>query len=210
MTSSPALLDIVPEYRSRNPLVRWLFLERLEVALRLGRLDGGTPLRLADVGCGEGLFLRRLREAYPQHAATGVDHNEHVASLDVPGARVLRADITRPGQLPAAFDRVFCLDVLEHIRDLSGPLSQIRESLSAGGILVISAPAENLFHKTCRFLIKGTFSEVEGPCSSPHYHRAATLARDIPAAGFELLEAVSLPLPGPFALLNLYAFRRTA
>jgi hypothetical protein len=36
------------------------------------------------------------------------------------------------------------------------------------------------------------------------------LARDIPAAGFERLEAVSLPLPGPLALLTLYAFRKTA
>src|SRR2546430_8395845 len=34
------------------------------------------------------------------------------------------------------------------------PLALIRKALVPDGLLVISAPAENAFHKTCRFLIK--------------------------------------------------------
>lgn len=209
MKNYPALLDIVPEYRSRNPVVRWIFHERLNVALRLGRLEGSKSLRLADIGCGEGLFLKRLREAHPNHHVTGIDHNKNVAVLNVPGVRILQADLTAPESLAArSFDRVFCLDVIEHIRDLAVPLRALRDSLDDDGILVISAPTENLFHKCCRFLIKGTFSELEGPCSSPHYHRADTLATDITASGFELIEAVCLPLPAPLSLLKLFSFRK--
>lgn len=210
-TDFPELLDIVPEYRSRNPLVRWLFLERLAVAERLGRLGEGKNLRLADLGCGEGIFAKRLAENHPAHSVTAVDHNDNVRRLQIPRVSVLQADLTRPGAIPPkSFDRIFCLDVLEHIYDLSGPLRLIRESLADDGMLIISAPSENVFHKSCRFLIKGTFSEKEGPASSPHFHRAATLARDIPAAGFELVDSVYLPLPGPLALLILHSFRKKA
>jgi 2-polyprenyl-3-methyl-5-hydroxy-6-metoxy-1,4-benzoquinol methylase len=209
MSDFPELAEIVPEYHSRNPLVRWLFHERLEVALRLARLDEKDGLRVLDLGCGEGLTLRRLREAYPRHLLTGMDHNPNVKNLSIEGATVVQGDLTKAGALaPKSFDRILCLDVLEHIEDLRGPLAAIRAGLAPGGLLTISAPAENVFHKTCRFLIKGTFSEKEGPASSPHYHRAKTLARDIPAAGFRLLDSASLPLPGPLSLIGLYVFRK--
>jgi SAM-dependent methyltransferase len=203
----PQPSEIVPEYRSRNPAVRWLFHKRLDVALRLGRLEG--RLRVADLGCGEGLFLKRLRDASPELVLVGIDHNPNAAALTIPGAAVRQGDLTSPQTLaPGSFDRIFCLDVLEHIEDLTGPLALIRGALAPQGLLVISAPSENVFHKTCRFLIKGTFSEVAGPASSPHYHRAATLRRDIAAAGFEILEDAALPLPGPLSLLRLTSFRK--
>ena len=209
MEKFPDLSEIVPEYRSANPAVRWLFLKRLDVALDLARLDESGPLRVADLGCGEGMTLRLLRERFPRHEITGIDHNPNVAALAVPGVAVRAGDLNDPALLaPGSFDRILCLDVLEHIENFDAPLASIRRALAPGGLLVISAPAENLFHKTSRFLLKGTFSEKAGPASSPHYHRAATLRRDIAAAGFEELSSVSLPLPGPLALIVLAAFRR--
>ncbi len=210
MAKTPSTLeDIVPEYRSGNPLVRWLFLKRLEVAERLARLDEPGALTLLDAGCGEGLLLKRLKAGWPRHAVEGMDHRPEVTSLDIPGVTLFAADLTKPGALPAArYDRLFALDVLEHLKDLAAPLAVLRAALKPGGLLVVSAPTENLLHKSCRFLIKGTFSEQEGPCSSPHYHRAATLAPAIAAAGFEPVESVSLPLPGPLALNRLFSFRR--
>lgn len=209
MERYPGLSEIVPEYRSRNPLVRWIFLRRLELALALARLDEPESLRILDLGCGEGLLMRRLREIHPRHSVTGVDHNPNVAAIELPGVKVVRGDLLRPESLPLGpFERIFCLDVLEHIEDLELPLRLVRGALSPDGLLVVSAPSENLFHKVCRFLIKGTFSEKEGPASSPHHHRADTLRRDIAAAGFELLEWSSLPLPGPLALIQVFAFKR--
>lgn len=205
----PELSEIVPEYRSANPLVRWLFHERLERAFRFAGLDGPQALKILDLGCGEGLSLKMVRERWPRHELTGMDHNPNLGKIKIPGTELKSADLTSPGALPPAkFDRILCLDVLEHIRELSVPLSSIHGSLKPSGLLVVSAPAENVFHKTCRFLIKGTFSEKAGPCSSPHYHRAATLRRDIAAAGFEPVAASALPLPGPLALIWVCSFRK--
>lgn len=207
----PAPSDIVPEYGSRNPAVRWLFHRRLEVAARLGELGGERPLRVLDLGCGAGVFLRLLRERFARHSLEGLDYNPQAAAVSVPGVSIREGDLSKPGLLPAgAYDRIFCLDVLEHLRDLSTPLASIREGLAPGGLLVVSAPSENAFHKLCRFLIKGTFSEIEGPASSPHFHRAASLRESIAAAGFQPLERVCLPAGGPLTLLELQAFRKRA
>jgi trans-aconitate methyltransferase len=211
MADFPPIEGIVPEYRSGNPLVRWLFLKRLDVALEFARLEEPRALDVVDLGCGEGRTLRLLRERHPRHRIVGIDHNPNVAkTLSIPGVDVRHGDLYEPGLLPAASqDRILCLDVLEHLQDLDKPLAAIRAALRPGGLLVISAPAENVFHKTCRFLIKGSFSEKEGPASSPHYHRASTLRPAIAAAGFTEVAARSLPLPGPLALIVLAAFRRT-
>lgn len=203
------LSEIVPEYESRNPLVRWIFLERLQICLRLARLDGPAPLKLLDLGCGEGRMLRLLREADPRHEVTGMDHNPNVLSISIPGVKMGQADITDPGSLPAeAFDRIFCLDMLEHLKQVSGPIATLKKALKPGGLLILSAPSENAFHKFCRLLLKGKLSKAEGSDHSPHYHDAATLERDILAAGFTCVGRGALPLPGPLALLKLYAFRK--
>ncbi len=155
------------------------------------------------------MALRKIQERWPRHELTGMDHNPNLDKIKISGTELKNADLTKSGALPReAFERILCLDVLEHIQDLKVPLESIRSSLKPSGLLVISAPAENVFHKTCRFLIKGTFSEKAGPCSSPHYHRAATLRRDIAAAGFSPVAACALPLPGPLALIWVCSFRK--
>ncbi|MBI5882919.1 MAG: methyltransferase domain-containing protein [Elusimicrobia bacterium] len=203
------LTDIVPEYRSRNPVVRWLFWKRIEWALDLAALDAGVPLDVMDLGCGEGALLGKLSKARSPHRLKGMDSHPAVTSLRIPGVEITRGDLTKPGSLPsAAFDRVFCLDVLEHIEFLAEPLGSIRGALRPGGLLVITAPTESLFHKTCRFVLKGTFSEAEGPAAGRHYHHASTLAEAVSSAGFLCLEARSLPLAGPLALIRVMSFRR--
>lgn len=203
------LSEIVPEYESRNPLVRWIFLERLEICARLARLDGPAPLKLLDLGCGEGRMLRLLRAADARHEVTGMDHNPNVLKIDIPGVKMGQADVTDPSSLPAeAFDRIFCLDMLEHLKEVAGPIATLKKALKRGGLLILSAPSENTFHKFCRLLLKGKLSKSEGSDHSPHYHDGATLERDILAAGFTCVWRGSLPLPGPLALLKLYAFRK--
>ncbi|MBI5624983.1 MAG: class I SAM-dependent methyltransferase [Elusimicrobia bacterium] len=208
MTGPETLRDIVPEYRSGNPAVRWLFWKRVEWAVDMARL-GERPLDILDLGCGEGALLKALAASRPGHRLQGMDRHPGVAGLKIAGASIRQGDLTEPGALPAgAFDRVFCLDVLEHVEALEGPLGAIREALRPGGLLVLTAPTENVFHKTCRFILKGTFSEAEGPAAGRHYHKADTLARDVSSAGLELLDARSLPLPGPLALIRVMSFLR--
>lgn len=203
------LSEIVPEYESKNPLVRWIFLERLEICARLARLDSPAPLKIADIGCGEGRMLRLLRGKDPRHEITGMDYNANVLSIRIPGVTMRVADMTDPAAIPAdAFDRVFCLDMLEHLKDVTGPIQTLRRALKPGGLLIVSAPAENAFHQFCRLLLKGKLTKSEGSDHSPHYHNGDSLERDILAAGFSPAGKSALPLPGPLALLKLYGFRK--
>ena len=104
-TAFPAPDGIVPEYRSRNPLVRWLFHQRLDIAMRLARLQG-EPLHVLDIGCGEGLLLRKLHERYPAHDLTGIDHNPLVAAQEIPGLQGVAMDALRLVEDPDLFGSV--------------------------------------------------------------------------------------------------------
>ena len=57
------LAQIIPEYHSRSPVVRWLFEKRVKIAA--ARVSEVAPRRLIDVGCGEGSFLFRYLKRIP-------------------------------------------------------------------------------------------------------------------------------------------------
>ncbi|HEX4048341.1 MAG TPA: class I SAM-dependent methyltransferase [Elusimicrobiota bacterium] len=198
--------EIVPEYRSRNPAVRWLFTERLRVALELGALEG-EALDVLDLGCGEGAFLSLTRERYPRHRYAGWDVHPDLANVRIPGVELAVVNVLGSAPLPARrFDRVFCLDVLEHFKELSVPLARIRGLLKPGGLLVLSEPTESWLYKAGRLVVKGTLSAHEGPAAGPHYHDAAGVHREVLRAGFECTAVRPIP-PRPFDLFHLTRYK---
>lgn len=206
MIHYPALEDIVPEYHSRNWIVRRLFESRLEEALKLGKLNTKESLEILDIGCGEGRLLRILRNSYSRHIITGMDHNPNVNSIKIQEVTVKQLDLTIEPLPENKFNRIFCLDVLEHIKDLKLPLQSISGALCSHGLLIISVPTENFFQKVCRFMIKGTFSSLSGPSSGPHYYNARTLFRNVVNSGLEPIDETCLPAAGCLALIRLFSF----
>lgn len=207
MRDPEKLVDIVPEYHSRNPLVRALFRRRLEIALRLGALDGSERLEVLDLGCGEGAFLFDAQKRFPRHAYTGWDVHPGLDALRAPGLEFARVDISKPAGIPArAFDRVFCLDVLEHFERLDGVLASIKGLLRPGGLLVLSEPTESPLYRLGRLAVKGTLSSQEGPAAGPHYHDARGVHREVLKAGFDCAELRKIPF-APFDLFHLTSYR---
>lgn len=105
--------------------------------------DRDAPLRVLELGCGEGLVATSLLHRLPQATMLGVD------IADDPG-RNFTGDRTRAtfrsctvGQLVAddtpAFDLVVVSDVLHHIpdADLRGVVSDVVSLLAPGGLLAI-------------------------------------------------------------------------
>src|SRR5215210_6875504 len=113
-------------------------------ALLLGDLRPGE--RVLDLGCGAGRFVAALRAAGAD--AVGVELAEGAlerARRNVPGAD-LRA-VADDGAIPLedqSVDLVWCSEVLEHVPDTAGLLSEIRRVLRTGGRLLATTPSHDL------------------------------------------------------------------
>jgi SAM-dependent methyltransferase len=113
-------------------------------AVRLAKIK--TTDTVLNVGCFNGLleryFLNGKCAAY-----FGVDANEEAvqyASKHSPGGRF---KVAYAESLPFAdntFDKVFCLDTLEHVNDEKKSLREIWRVLKPGGTLIISVPHDFL------------------------------------------------------------------
>jgi 2-polyprenyl-3-methyl-5-hydroxy-6-metoxy-1,4-benzoquinol methylase len=204
------LANIVPEYQSKNPIVQWLFHKRLKTAQAYVRAL--KPNTLLDAGCGDGSFVRLMAHdsTLPDLAITGFDINTRITSLsaEFPKYSFVVGSMNKTDFADESFDVVVTLDVLEHFEHAHVPISELRRVIKKGGHLITSEPVESVFYKTLRFLIKGTFSEVEGPGSSPHYHNARGIDRIVRECGFARVESKKLPVPMPFDLFHINLYKR--
>jgi SAM-dependent methyltransferase len=113
-------------------------------ALLLGEARAGE--RVLDLGCGAGRFVAALAEAGAE--PVGVELAEAAlerARANVPDAdlRLLDADGSIPLQ-HASIDLVWCSEVLEHVPDTAGLLSEVRRVLRTGGRLLVTTPSHDL------------------------------------------------------------------
>lgn len=103
-----------------------------------------TARRLLDLGCGTGFFLAELEEQHPGSVGLDISHEMlKVSEQYIPGARLVTADAENLPFRPGVFDVVFCKGSLHHTRDHIGFLSNCRESLGTGGVLVMSEPCND-------------------------------------------------------------------
>ena len=102
--------------------------------------------RVLDLGCGAGRFVAALQDAGTD--AVGVELAEAAlerARRNVPGAE-LHA-LGPDGAIPladASVDLVWCSEVLEHVPDTAGLLSEARRVLRTGGRLLVTTPSHDL------------------------------------------------------------------
>jgi SAM-dependent methyltransferase len=106
----------------------------------------GAPAgrRVADIGCGTGELLRELTATWPGADLVGVDFAAsrlRTAAAAAPPVTLVDADLG--GALPfadAAFDTIFCTEVLEHLKDPVRCLRELRRVLTPDGRLALSVP----------------------------------------------------------------------
>ena len=100
--------------------------------------------RVLDLGCGAGRFVAALAEAGAD--PVGVELAEGAlerARRNVPGAdfRLMGDGIPLED---SSIDLVWCSEVLEHVPDTAGLLSEIRRVLRTGGRLLLTTPSHDL------------------------------------------------------------------
>ncbi len=106
---------------------------------RVGGARAGA-LRILDYGCGTG----GNTTGYGQFGSvTGVEPDPHAVRLAQArgGGSYCRADGVRLPFRDGTFDVVIASDVLEHIKDDSGAMTEMARVLRPGGSMIISVPA---------------------------------------------------------------------
>lgn len=102
---------------------------------------------LADIGCGDGRFLREVARCYSDKQLLGVDVSEQAlrfARAFNPGIEFLAVDITA-ATLPRQFDVATLIEVMEHIppTQLDGFVRAVAKSLHKNGRLLVTVPHLN-------------------------------------------------------------------
>ncbi|HEX6033245.1 MAG TPA: class I SAM-dependent methyltransferase [Anaerolineales bacterium] len=183
-----------PAYSHSNPLINWLFWQRLHIAMNY--IEKHAPYEHAlDFGCGSGVMLSFLAR-----------HSQHVTAMDIDllplervkkyiplaaNIQVLDANQTSISQLtPKSFDLINALDVLEHVDDLRLTLSALLNLLKPGGRMVVSGPTENILYQIGR--------KLAGPEYSGAYHERgiAEVKRELNRlAGVQQIATLYWPVP---------------
>ncbi len=184
---------------------------------RLGR--DPRELRALDVGCGGGLLAEEF--ARLGCAVTGVDPSR--PSLETARAHAAASGLAidyRAGSgeaLPfddAAFDLVYCCDVLEHVADVERVIAEIARVLRPGAVFLYDTVNRTLLS---RLLIIGVAQEWSVTRFLPPglhdwrmFIKPAELRAIMARHGLMSRSVTGLaPALNPFALLGaLYAFRR--
>lgn len=117
--------------------------KRLEALARLTRLEGD---RLLDIGCADGTYTRRLRAGFTLTDAIDIeperlaDFRERIGFGERLGLRIHEMSADELEFDDDRFDMVTAIEVLEHVADLDGTLSEVHRVLKLGGRFCVTTP----------------------------------------------------------------------
>lgn len=181
-----ALWEGVPEGLQPPYLARRL-------AFLLAHVPAGA--RVLDVGCGEGRFTEALAERGAR--AIGID----VAEEPLRRARSRRPEldlrcVEPAGPWPLAdvsFDVVWAGEVIEHVADTAGWLSEVRRVLCSGGLFLLSTPAHERLRRLALALNARAFEAHFDPRGDHlRFYTRRALIGLLADFGFEAIETRTL------------------
>jgi 2-polyprenyl-3-methyl-5-hydroxy-6-metoxy-1,4-benzoquinol methylase len=183
-----------PAYSHRNPLINWLFWQRLRKVMDY--VEANAPYEhILDFGCGSGVMLPFLCGISARVTAMDIDllpfervsrQREFPNNLTVHDAR----EVTLQDLPGASFDVIIATDVLEHVDDISGTLADMRALIKPNGQIIISGPTENILYKIGR--------KLAGPEYSGDYHERDILeVRDLLGKQMKVFSIATLYWPVP-------------
>lgn len=96
--------------------------------------------RVVDVGCGNGKFIKRLRQDRPDLSLLGLDIAPGIL-VDVPGP-VAVADVARLPLATANVDAVLALHMLYHAPDIAQAVAELSRVMTRNGLVIVSTNSD--------------------------------------------------------------------
>lgn len=124
--------------------------------------------RILDIGCGSGEFLSLLSTKHKY----GVDINQKSvkrARMSGINARVVDIESERLPYQNNYFDLVLCMEVFEHLFDLSLLISEIKRVLKKGGHVYATVP-NDLYWSNARLKVLFGKPFLQDSFLAPHHH----------------------------------------
>ena len=142
-------------YLSKNPLIQFVYKRFFHELLTL--LAAQTFHSLLDVGCGEGVALSLISKNFPDVEIVGVDVDREAlrigARMLYPNLSFIRADARLLPFQKVRFDVVLGIEVLEHSKDPSKILVEMRRVASEK--IIITVPNSRVFRILNALRLKG-------------------------------------------------------
>lgn len=113
-----------------------------KMMLILNHVKAGKSL--IDIGCGTGEFLVQLKDRYD--SLVGIDVSSDSIEFAIKKVQSFKNVSLYRGELQSfhflkeRFDVCLCLDVLEHVKDLSSLLQEIHRILRPGAEIIVTVP----------------------------------------------------------------------
>lgn len=184
-------------------------------------LDAGTPVRIAEVGCGEGLAAITIAAAYPNVQVDGFDLDP--ASIEAATSAASSAGVAERTQfelrdasdptIAGDYDLVMAIEMLHDVPDPVGILTTMRRLASrSGAVLVVDERTEDAFRVPTNEMERlfYAFSTLHCLAVSLQHDgagtgtviRADTVRKYAADAGFESVEVLDVEHP-QFVLYRL-------
>jgi 2-polyprenyl-3-methyl-5-hydroxy-6-metoxy-1,4-benzoquinol methylase len=124
----------------------------------------GTPMRVLDVGCGDGATGVLLKQTGKAHEVHGV---EFIASAAQRAESVLDSvimgnieELELPYQ-PGSFDCIVATEILEHLVDPWNTVQKLKLYLRDGGYFIASVPNVRNLAVVCDLVVRGMWQYTE-------------------------------------------------
>jgi SAM-dependent methyltransferase len=183
----------------------------MDLAQRV-KTNSGNPPRMLDVGCAHGWFLEAAQTHFH---VTGIEPDARIAAIAVEkGFAVRKGFFPDVLDFDERFDVIVFNDVLEHIPDIDSALRACARHLSAGGWVVVNAPARTgVLYRISKVMARAgmpaSFDRMwQKGFPSPHVHYLddASMASIATSTGLRVAGVRALP---SITTRGLYARIRT-
>lgn len=117
---------------------RYLIIEHVVGKLIDEEEQNAAPIKIADIGCGKGAYLKNLIRKYPQGQYAAVDLSETVMGyIGCQEIETKQGTLTDIPYEDNSFDFVYTCEALEHAVDIESAVREMARVTKPGGMMVI-------------------------------------------------------------------------